>query len=397
MRRGRQVTADSQTSYRGDWSWPAPTRFGAGRIDELARACAELRLTRPLVVIDPGVAALPPLAAALESLPEHRRFDAVRGNPDEASVAEAVGVYRDGGHDGVIAVGGGSALDTGKAVALLALQTRDPWDFMFGRPMPDDAAPVQPVVAVPTTAGTGSEFSASAVVVEPAAHAKRSLWHPDLLPRRVILDPALTLSLPRHLTIWTGLDALIHNLEAYLAPGHHPMADAVALSAISRIADALPRLAATPADLDARAEMLAASAMGAAAFDKGLGGVHALSHAVSAACDTHHGLTNAVLLPYVLRFNLGAAEARMAEIARGLNLRETSGEALIGWVESFNAALDIPRSLAEIGATGADSRMMARVAVEDANAAANPRPLNIESVTAILDRALSGAIAQVFR
>jgi len=383
---------DATACPSGDWRWPTATRFGPGRCAELAAACVELEMRRPLIVRDPGLEGLAPLETALAGLAETGSFSDVRGNPSDTTVAGGVAAFVGGEHDGVVAIGGGSALDTGKAVALLAYQTDSPWDFLYGQPLPTDAAPVAPVIAVPTTAGTGSEYSASAVILDAAAGAKRSLWHPHLLPGRVILDPVLTLGLPQDLTLWTGLDALVHNIEAYLSPAIHPMADAVALAALTRIATALPQVLAAPNDRAARGEMLLASAMGAAAFDKGLGAVHALSHAVSARFDTHHGLTNAVLLPYVLDFVAPAVPGRLAAVATVLTPDGNGGDSddPVAAIRGFLARFDLPASLAELGVADAHWPTLADLALADANAATSPRRLCRQSAIELLKRASNG-------
>jgi alcohol dehydrogenase class IV len=378
------------TAPNGTWSWPTPTRFGPGRVTEIAAACREIGLAKPLVIRDPGLDDLRDLNRALDQLADAARFTDVRGNPTEHTVMDAVATYLTHRCDGIVAIGGGSALDTGKAVALLARQTASPWAFVHGKPLPPDAAPVAPVIAVPTTAGTGSEYSATAVIIETAARAKRSLWHPDLLPKRVILDPKLTVTLPRTLTTWTGLDALSHNIEAYLSPGYHPIADAVALSGIRRIAENLPRVLVQPDDLVARAEMLTASAMGAAAFDKGLGAVHALSHAVTASSDTHHGLTNAVLLPYVLAYQAEVAAQRMTDIGRALGLDPATPDGLVTWSTRFNEHLEIPGDLRGLGVGDLPPERLAATAVQDANAPGSPRPLSHESAADLLSKAMRG-------
>lgn len=385
----------------GDWSFPTRVRFGAGRLQELDAACREAGVHRPLLVTDPGLAALPVVGEARERLERAglgaEIFAEARGNPTGATLRSAVAAYRAGAHDGVVAVGGGSALDCGKAAALMAGQSRSPWEFRWGAPTPAGAAPAAPVVAVPTTAGTGSELSASAVVVDESAGRKRSLCHATMLPRQVLLDPALTLTLPAELTAWTGLDALSHSLEAYLAPGYHPMADGIAVAALARIRDALPRVVEAPEHLTARGEMLVASAMGAAAFDKGLGGVHALSHAVSARTDSHHGLTNAVLLPFVLAYNRPAAEDRLVKLAAALDLPGSGVDAVLSWIEGLLRNFRIPATLAALGVRTVDVADLARAAVEDPNAAGNPRPLTVEAAAAIYHAALAASSAADWR
>ncbi len=293
------TTVISQLPPAGDWTYPTAVRFGAGRIRELAEACRALGMTRPLLITDPGLAGLPMIGDAIAAneaagLPTGL-FSAIKPNPVGANVEDGVRAFRDGGHDGVIAFGGGSGLDAGKAVALMSGQSRPIWDFedVGDNWTRADAGAIAPIVAVPTTAGTGSEVGRAAVITDPDSHTKKIIFHPNMLPGMVISDPALTVGLPAHLTAATGMDALAHCFEAYCAPGYHPMADGIAIGGMGLVKDWLEKAVTDGADLEARGHMLCAAAMGATAFQKGLGAIHSLSHPVGAIYDSHHALTTA--------------------------------------------------------------------------------------------------------
>ena len=311
------------TTLRGNWNYPTSIRFGAGRIVELPDHCRALGMQRPLLVTDPGLAALPMIANAVRSCKAAglacEVFSDVQANPVEANVTAGVAAYKRGNHDGVIAFGGGSALDIGKSVALMVGQTRPIWDFedredWYTRVNVEGMAPV---VAVPTTAGTGSEVGRASVITDLRDHTKKIIFHPKMMPALVLEDPELTVGLPAHITAAVGMDALSHNLEAYCAPGYHPMAEGIAVEGMRLIKEYLPRAVTNGGDIEARAQMLIASSMGATAFQKGLGAMHSLSHPCSANLNTHHGLTNAVVMPYVLEWNREVLDAKLAP-ARGL-------------------------------------------------------------------------------
>ena len=390
---------DRPTDPIGNWSFPAPIRFGAGRISELPRACLELGIRRPLLVTDPGLATLPMVSDAVASCTQAGLacavFPEVRPNPVEANVHEGVRALRDGDHDGIIAFGGGSALDTGKAIGFMAAQSRPIWDFedredWWTRAEEDG---MLPVVAVPTTSGTGSETGRASVITDARAeHTKRIIFHPRMMPGRVILDPELTLGLPAHLTAAVGMDALSHSLEAYSSPVFHPLAQGIALEAMRFVRDALPVAVKNPTDLPARSRMQVAASMGSTAFQKGLGAMHALSHPCSSLLDTHHGLTNAVVMPYVLVFNRPAVERKMAALARYLDLPDPSFSGVLDWILALREEIGIPHTLRDIGVDASFARRMAPMAAEDPSAATNPVPLDMGALERLYLRAIDGVL-----
>jgi alcohol dehydrogenase class IV len=385
------------STLTGNWGFPTQLRFGAGRISELARACNSLGIKRPLIVTDPGLAALSMIADAVaanesEGVPT-AVFSDVRPNPTGANVEAGVAVYRDGGHDGVIAWGGGSALDAGKAVALMAGQKLPIWDFEdigdnWKRVDPDGVAPI---IAVPTTAGTGSETGRASVILDEAEHVKRIIFHPKMLPSIVVSDPELTVGLPPHITAATGMDALAHCFEAFCAPGYHPMADGIALEGMRLVKEWLPRAVADGTDIEARANMLAAASMGSTAFQKGLGAIHALSHPVGALYDTHHGLTNAVFHPYVMQWNMPAIEDRMKRLAAYLGL-EGGASGVLGWVLELRQAFGMPHTVAELGVEAAKIRQIAEMALVDPSNGGNPVEMTVAGYVTILENAMEGRL-----
>lgn len=356
-------------------------------------------MSNPLFVTDQGVAELPITSAALDICRSAGLslgvFSDIKPNPVGANVDEGVRAIRAGGHDGVIAFGGGSALDVGKTLALMAGQTL-PWpsfeDVGDNWTQADDAA-ILPIVAVPTTSGTGSEVGRCSVIVEESQHRKVVLFHPMMMPGRVLCDPELTAALPPHITAAVGMDALAHNLEALCAPGWHPQADGIALEGIRLVAASLLRATQDGADLAARSDMMAAALMGATSFQKGLGAIHSLSHPVSAHLDSHHGLTNAVFMPYVLVANRSAIEDRVVSLSRYLGLANASWEGFISWVLELREALGIPHSADALGMTAEHIEPFASEAELDPTAATNPVPVTKEWLASIYRKALSGDLS----
>ncbi|NKB59428.1 MAG: iron-containing alcohol dehydrogenase [Alphaproteobacteria bacterium] len=374
------------TTLRGDWNFPTHMRFGPGRILELAAACSAVGMTRPLLVTDPGLAALPMVGEAIArnetvGLPTGL-FSDVAGNPVGRNVDDGAAVYRAGGHDGIIAFGGGSAIDAAKTIALMAGQVRPLWDFedQGNNWQRIDPSGVAPIVAVPTTAGTGSETGRAAVIIDEDARAKKIVFHPRMMPFEVISDPELTVGLPPDLTAATGMDALAHCLEALCAPSFHPMAEGIALEGARLVHDWLPRAYADGMDLAARAHMLVAASMGSTAFQKGLGAVHSISHPVGAIYGVHHGLANAIVLPYVLRFNRNVIEDKICRLARVLALPEPSFEAAMAWLLDLRETLNIPHSLGAVGVPDDEADRVAAAALVDPTAAGNPVALDEASL-----------------
>jgi len=304
-----------------NWNYPTSLRFGVGKIKQLADACRELNITRPLLVTDPEIAKLPMVAEALNTnklsgIPTGL-FSKIKPNPTGKNVEDGLEIYRQGNYDGIIAFGGGSALDAAKVVALVAGQTHSIWDFedLGDNWTRADIDKIAPIIAIPTTAGTGSEVGRASVIVHEEAHLKKIIFHPKMLPSIVISDPELTVGLPPKLTASTGMDALSHCLEAYSSPYYHPMADGIAVEGMRLINKWLPTAVKDGKNLEARSHMLAAASMGATAFQKGLGAIHSLAHPLGAVYDLHHGLTTAVLMPYVLKFNRPAIEEKIIRLA----------------------------------------------------------------------------------
>jgi len=391
------MTPDPKT-LKGNWNYPTAMRFGPGRVAELPEACRALGMKRPLLVTDPGLAKLPMIGDAVAAneaagLPTGV-FSDVRPNPVGKNIDDGVRAFRDGRHDGVIAWGGGSGLDAGKVIAFMSGQTRPVWDFedRGDNWLRADEAGIAPIVAVPTTAGTGSEVGRAGVVLDEATHVKKIIFHPRILPSIVISDPVLTLGLPPHITAATGMDALAHCLEAYCAPGFHPMADGIAVEGMRLIKNWLPLAVADGKDLAARANMLAAASMGATAFQKGLGAIHALSHPVGAVYDTHHGLTNAVFMPYVLAFNRKAVEERLTRLAAYLDLRNPSFAAIMKWVMELRETFKVPHTLRDLGV--GDDRLdeLSKMAAEDPSAGGNPIPVGVPELKAMFVAALEGRV-----
>ena len=380
-----------------NWNYPTAIRFGAGRLDELGEACAAAGITRPLLVTDPGLARLPITSRAIGVLEAAGMraaiFSEVKPNPTEANVAAGLAVLREGGHDGVVAFGGGSALDAGKVIAFMRGQTRPMWDFedvgdWWTRA---DPAGIAPIVAVPTTAGTGSEVGRAGVITNLETHTKKVIFHPGMLPAQVILDPELTVGLPPALTAGTGMDALAHCLEAYSSPMFHPMAEGIAVEGIRLVQEYLPRAYRDGTDIEARGNMLAAAAMGATAFQKGLGAIHALSHPVGALYDTHHGLTNAVFMPYVLDFNREALWDKIDRLAAWLGL-EGGFSGVLDFILRLRRDLGIPHTLDKIGVDEARFEEMAEMAVRDPTAGGNPRQITVADALELYRRAYDGRL-----
>lgn len=379
-----------------NWNYPTAIKVGPGRIDELPDHCRALGMERPLLVTDPALAALPMLDHAERACREAGLgcavFHDIKGNPTGRNVDDGVAAFKRGRHDGVIAFGGGSALDAAKAIALMVGQDRPLWDFedVGDNYLRVNVSGMAPVVAVPTTAGTGSEVGRASVITDESAQVKRIIFHARMLPSIVILDAQLTVGLPPRITAATGMDALSHNLEAYCSPVYHPMAAGIAVEAMRLIKEYLPQAVANGADLQARQQMLVASCMGATAFQRGLGAMHALAHPLGALYDAHHGLLNAILMPYVLKANQQAVAPRLETLARYLGLPQAGPGAVLDWVLALREAVGIPHTLAEIGLDDAQAERVGRMASEDPSAGTNPINLSAEQYSQLFRAAIRG-------
>jgi alcohol dehydrogenase class IV len=383
---------------KGNWNYPTSIRFGAGRIGELPNVCQQAGITRPLLVTDPGLARLPMVAAAVKSCADAGLkiavFSDMKGNPVSKNVTDGLKMLRDGVHNGVIAFGGGSALDTGKAIAFMAGQKRPMWDFedigdWWTRA---DPAGILPVIAVPTTAGTGSETGRASVITDETTETKKIIFHPKMMPVTVVADPELTVGLPPHVTAATGMDAFAHCLEAYCAPFYHPYAEGIAVEGMRLVKEFLPRAVANGKDIEARSHMLAASQMGSTAFQKGLGAIHSLSHPVGSVLDTHHGLTNAVVMPYVLAFNRPAIDEKLTRLARWLGLPKPSFDGFQDWVLQLRKQIGIPHTLAELKVTPGHLGRFSEMAAVDPTAGSNPIKAGVPEMRKMYEAALAGTL-----
>lgn len=382
----------------GNWNYPNAIRAGAGRIAELADCCKQLGMSAPLLITDPGLAELPMVSAAVQQCRAAGLncglFSHIKANPNGDNVMAGVAAYKAGNHDGVIAFGGGSGLDAAKAVALMVGQNLPLWDFedVGDNWTRVNEAGVAPIVAVPTTAGTGSEVGRASVITDEALHVKKIIFHPLMLPSLVILDPELTIGLPARITAATGMDALSHNLEALCSPFYHPMAEGIAVEGVRLVKEYLPIAVADGGNVDARMQMIIASAMGATAFQKGLGGMHALAHPLGALFDAHHGLLNAILMPYVLKANREVIHERIERTARYIGLADSSFDGFLGWVLDMREQLGIPHSLAEIGIDASQAEKVGLMATQDPSAGGNPIPFSARQYSDIFTAAVQGAL-----
>ncbi len=390
--------SDELSKLAANWNYPTAVRFGVGRIKELSKACRSLGMKKPLLVTDPGLKGLPMISDAIaanaaDGMPTGL-FAELRPNPIGANVEDGIRVYREGGYDGIIAWGGGSAMDTAKAIALMVGQSRSIWDFEDVGTNWKNADPdgIAPVVAVPTTSGTGSEVGRASVITHEATHTKKIIFHPKMMPGVVICDPELVQGLPANITAWTGMDALAHCLEAYCAPFYHPMAEGVAVEGMRLVKEWLPTAVADGKNLVARAHMMSAAAMGATAFQKGLGAIHSLSHPVGAIFDTHHGLTNAVFMPYVLAFNRRAINDKMSRLAKYLGLKGRATTAIIDWSLELREQFKIPHTCAELGVDGSRLDELAKMAAEDPTAGGNPVKAGTRQMRRMYEAAMVGKV-----
>lgn len=376
-----------------NWSYPTAVRFGAGRIAEIAEACIAAGIQNPLLVTDRGLASMEITTRTLDLLEAaglgRAMFSDVDPNPTDRNAEDGVRVYREGGHDGVVAFGGGSGLDLGKVVAFMAGQSRPLMDFedigdWWTRA---DADGIAPIVAVPTTAGTGSEVGRASVITKSDTAEKKIIFHPRMLPAIVICDPELTVGMPPFITAGTGLDAFAHCVEAFCSPHYHPMSQGMALEGMRLVKEYLPRAYVHGTDIEARSHMMSAAAMGATAFQKGLGAIHALSHPIGAIYHTHHGTTNAVCMPAVLRFNRTRIEGVIEQASRYLGI-DGGFDGFAAYVDDLNASMKIPKTLTGLGIENADVDRIVRGALADPSTGGNPVEMTAENTRSLLKEIL---------
>ena len=358
-----------------NWNYPTSIWFGEKRINEIQKACESLNIKKPLIVTDPGILKTNIVEKINQSLNSKANiFSDVQSNPTGNNVEQGVLYFNANSNDGVIAVGGGSGMDVGKGIAFMAGQNRPLWDFedigdYWTRA---NSEVIKPIIAVPTTAGTGSETGRAGVYTNEKTHEKKIIFHPKMLPSVVILDPELTVPLPKSLTAFTGMDALAHCLEAYCSNYFHPLSQGIALEGMYMIKQYLIKAYEDGTNLEARGNMLAASSMGSIAFQKGLGAIHSLSHPVGAIYNTHHGLTNAVFMPYVLKKNRKAIEEKIIALSKYLNLKETSFDGFMKWILDLREKLLIPHTLKELINDNSKFEQMSVMAKDDPSTGGNP-------------------------
>ncbi|MGF1742479.1 iron-containing alcohol dehydrogenase [Vibrio profundum] len=385
---------------QANWNYPTAITVGEGSLQQLGLACQQAGINKALLVTDPGLAELPMVQIAVDACQradiECQVFSQIKANPTGENVDAGVKVYREGGFDGVIAFGGGSSLDAAKAIALMAGQYLPLWAFedVGDNWQHADVQGIAPVVAIPTTAGTGSEVGRASVITDSKNKVKKIIFHPKMLPVKVLLDPQVTTGLPSHITAATGMDALSHNLEAFCATSYHPMAEGIALEGVRLVKEYLPQAVENGDDLTARTQMLVASTMGATAFQRGLGGMHAIAHTLGALYDKHHGLLNAILMPYVLLANKSAIDDKMTHLARYLDLPEPSFDSLLDWVLELRTQLDIPNTLADINITIEDAQHVGSMSVVDPSAGGNPIEFSAQQYSAIFVDAVVGRLSR---
>ena len=382
-----------------NWNYPTTVWFGQGRIKDLHIACKNLSITKPLFVTDQDLAKTDLVKkiisdSNLKSL-SINVFSNIKGNPVGSNVDEGVKAFKKGNHDGVIAFGGGSGLDVGKAVAFMSAQTRSIWDFEdvgdnWTKANSDEIAPI---IAVPTTAGTGSETGRASLITNEKNQTKKIIFHPKILPSIVILDPCLTVDLPPKITATTGMDALAHNLEAYCASGYHPMADGIALEGMNLIKKWLLIAVNEGKNLEARSAMLVAATMGSTAFQKGLGAIHSLSHPVNSVYNIHHGLSNAIFMPYVLTFNKKEIEKKIIKLSEYLGLEEKSFQCFLNWILDLRKELKIPHKLSDVAdVKPSEIDKLSLMALEDPSTSGNPKKLTLEDMKLMYKYSLEGKL-----
>lgn len=377
-----------------DWTFPVPVAYGPGRLAEIGDFCRNAGMKKPLLVTDRGSRELPFIATIMQTLADSGLpcdiFAGISPNPRGEEIAAGRDLFRQGGHDGIVAVGGGSGMDGGKAIATVATNDIGLWAFEFEQTPPDmsNEAPFPPLICVPTTAGTGAETECTAMITDVERKMKFCTWHPQLRPTLALLDPEISVGLPANLTAWTGCDAMIHAIEAYCVPGFHPMCDGIALEGLRLISTWLPTAVNEPDSIEARGGMLTGSCLAGIAFLKGLGMVHAISHMVGAQYDTHHGLTNAIVLPAVLKFNAESIADKIPQMCDAMNLEDKSFDGFYRAVCEVLDLLNIPRTLADIGIPIDCAAAIAEKAIQDSAAATNPRAATVAEIQSIIERAI---------
>ena len=380
----------------GNWNYPCEIRFGINRITELPDVCNSLSIRNPLFVTDPVLAKLPMVSDALTNNERHgistKLFCDIKANPNGDNVCSGINKFNEGKHDGIIAFGGGSGLDAGKAIALMAGQKNEIWEYedVGDNWTKANSHLIPPIIAIPTTSGTGSEVGRASVITNDEVHRKFIIFHPKMMPSAVICDPKLVEGLPPHITAATGMDALAHCLEAYVAPSYHPMAEGIAVEGIRLIKEYLPCAYRDGSNLYARSQMMSAAAMGATAFQKGLGAIHSLSHPVGAIYDTHHGLTNAVFMPYVLAFNRSAIDKKMERLAKYIGLPKGSFEGVMDWVIELRHEFKVPNTASELGIEDHRINEIAELAELDPSTNSNPIKVGAKEMHKILKSAMEG-------
>ena len=378
-----------------NWNYPTSIWFGLNRINEIQKACDELNISNPLIVTDPGILQTDIITKINSSLKVKANiFSEVQSNPTGANVEEGVKLFNDKNHDGVIAVGGGSGMDTGKGIAFMSKQERPLWDFedigdWWTRAKSEV---IFPIIAVPTTAGTGSETGRASVFTNETSKEKKIIFHPKMLPSIVILDPDLTIPLPASLTAFTGMDALAHCLEAYSSENFHPLSQGIALEGMKIIKDNLIEAFNDGNNINARANMLATSCMGSIAFQKGLGAIHSLSHPVGAIYNTHHGLTNAVFMPYVLKKNREVIENKIVALSRYMNLDDQTFDGFMNWILDLRKQLSIPHTLKELINDDSKFAEMSKMAKDDPSTGGNPILLDVDDFLNLYSDSFDGIL-----
>jgi alcohol dehydrogenase class IV len=382
-----------------NWNYPTTMWVGANRINDIAEACKNLGITKPLFVTDNGLAETYIVKNTLKILKDNQisveLYFNVVGNPTGTNVTEGANYFNENSCDGVIAFGGGSGLDVGKAIAFMSGQTLPLWDFedVGDNWTKANSNKIAPIIAVPTTAGTGSETGRASVILNEETGVKNIIFHPKFLPSIVILDPVLTVGLPPKITAATGMDALAHNLEAYCAPGYHPMADGIALEGMRIINEWLLEAVNNGSNIEARLNMLTAASMGSTAFQKGLGAIHSLSHPVNALNNIHHGLSNAIFMPYVLTFNRDVIEKKIIKICDYLELKERSFDGFVNWVLDLRKKLDMPHKLSEVmDEKDFDLDRLSKMALADPSTGGNPKKLSEKDMKLMYQHSLSGEL-----